>query len=302
MRDSFCESMILKSIDQKLVFLTGDLGFMALESLRDSLGARFINAGISEQNMISVAAALTKTGLETWVYSIAPFCYARAFEQIRNDVTFNNLPVRIVGNGGGYAYGVMGSSHHAIEDYGTLLTLQNMQVCVPVFDEDIKFAIFAIANINYPIYLRLGKGIKLNDFNIPKFAPWRKLLDGNGAVLIAVGPLAGYYMNFFSKMQAEVRPEIWAISMLPVSLYTPPPMIIDQITFKNKLIIAEEHVQHGSFGSSFILWLSERSLVPVHFKHCYAIKHRFDSEGSQEYLRKMSFLDCASIYKFFKEL
>ena len=85
------------------------MGYQALEPLRESLGERFINAGVAEQNMVSVAAGLAKTGLQPWVYSIAPFVYARPFEQIRNDVCLHDLPVRLVGNGGGYAYGVMGS-------------------------------------------------------------------------------------------------------------------------------------------------------------------------------------------------
>src|SRR5687768_4065332 len=93
------------------VFLTGDLGFMALEPVRAAAGARFINAGIAEQNMVTVAAGLARSGLKPWVYSIAPFVFARPFEQIRNDVCLHGLPVFLVGNGGGYAYGVMGATH-----------------------------------------------------------------------------------------------------------------------------------------------------------------------------------------------
>ena len=109
--------------EQEYAFITGDLGFMALEPVRDKLGKWFINGGISEQNIVSVAAGMSKMGVQTWAYSIAPFIYARPFEQIRNDVCLNKLPVKLVGNGGGYAYGSMGSSHHAIEDYGVMLTL-----------------------------------------------------------------------------------------------------------------------------------------------------------------------------------
>ncbi|HEY2624024.1 MAG TPA: hypothetical protein VGI53_11290, partial [Dyella sp.] len=114
---------------------------MALEALQSALGDRFVNAGVAEQNMISVAAAMARQGLDVWAYSIAPFCYARPFEQIRNDIAFHHLPVRLIGNGGGYGYGVMGPTHHAIEDYGVLLTLPNMRVYVPVFDEDVTAVI-----------------------------------------------------------------------------------------------------------------------------------------------------------------
>ncbi len=101
MRQQLCDALVARSIKPDMVFLTGDLGFMALEPLRESLGERFINAGVAEQNMVSVAAALAREGMEPWVYSIAPFCYARPFEQIRNDITFHKLPVKLIGNGGG---------------------------------------------------------------------------------------------------------------------------------------------------------------------------------------------------------
>ena len=79
-------------IDQ-VIFLTGDLGFMALEELRDCLGDRFINCGVSEQNMIGISAGLPKQGFKVFVYSIAPFVYARPFEQIRNNIMLNQLQV-----------------------------------------------------------------------------------------------------------------------------------------------------------------------------------------------------------------
>src|SRR5262249_54897691 len=114
MRKQFCDALVARAKNPDMIFLTGDLGFMALEELQKALGERFINAGVAEQNMISVAAALARQGFQVWAYSIAPFCYARPFEQIRNDITFHGLPVKLVGNGGGYGYGVMGPTHHAI--------------------------------------------------------------------------------------------------------------------------------------------------------------------------------------------
>src|SRR5436305_12930222 len=105
--------MIAASADPRFVFLTGDLGFKALEPLRAMMGKRFINAGVAEQNMISVAAGLARAGMRPWAYSIAPFIYARPFEQTRNDVCLHKLPVVLIGNGGGYGYGVMGATHPA---------------------------------------------------------------------------------------------------------------------------------------------------------------------------------------------
>src|SRR5262249_37286069 len=121
MRNALCETLTHYASHPDFVFLTGDLGYNALEPLRSVARERFINAGIAEQNMFSVAAGLARTGLRPWVYSIAPFLYARPYEQIRNDLCLHNLPVQLIGNGGGYGYGVMGGTHHALEDYGSLL-------------------------------------------------------------------------------------------------------------------------------------------------------------------------------------
>ena len=112
--------------------------------------------GVSEQNMVSVAAGLARSGLRPWTYSIAPFLYARPFEQIRNDVCFHHLPVIMVGNGGGYGYGVMGSSHHALEDYGCLLTLPHMRAFVPAFDSDVSTMIPMLMQCDGPVYLTAG--------------------------------------------------------------------------------------------------------------------------------------------------
>jgi transketolase len=100
-RKQFSDAMVARAATKRLVFMTNDLGFMALEPLQAALGEYFINAGVAEQNTMSVAAAMARQGLEVWTYNIAPFCYARPFEQIRNDIAFHGLPVKLVGNGGG---------------------------------------------------------------------------------------------------------------------------------------------------------------------------------------------------------
>src|SRR5438105_2402886 len=151
MRNVFCRSMIeAATADGSVVFLTGDLGYKALEPLRDAMGRRFINAGVAEQNMISVAAGLARAGLKPWAYSIAPFIYARPYEQVRNDVGLHDLPVRLVGNGGGYGYGVMGATHHAMEDYGALLCLQNLHAFVPAFAQDVRDIVRRLGTFPHP--------------------------------------------------------------------------------------------------------------------------------------------------------
>lgn len=294
MRRQFSQAMV-KRANANMVFFTGDLGFMALEPVQETLGNQFINAGVAEQNMMSVAAGMAYTGLDIWVYSIAPFCYARPFEQIRNDIAFHNLPVKLVGNGGGYGYGVMGPTHHAIEDYGVLCALPNMQVCVPIFDEDLELAVNWLDQHVSPAYLRLGLGQKPEGYIPDAFAPWRQLTSGQGPVVIAFGPLAGSYLEMLQSMEEAIRPNLWAATVLPLILAEPPAALLDQISKSQKLVIAEEHVQAGSFGSAMLGWLAERGKVPQAFTHLYARAHAYDTYGSQPFMRKKSYLDPQSL-------
>ena len=295
MRKQFCDALVARAKNPAMVFLTGDLGFMALEPLQKALGARFINAGVAEQNMVSVAAGLARQNMEVWVYSIAPFCYARPFEQIRNDITFHNLPVKLVGNGGGYGYGVMGPTHHAIEDYGVLLTLPNMSVYIPVFDEDIDAVIARAGASSRPAYIRMGRGEPPKDYLVPAYAPWRQLTFGGGPVVIVVGPLAGIYIAAIERISEQSRPNLWVIAELPITLNPFPAELITQIENSSSLCVAEEHVRHGGFGSDLLLYLADKNIAVRGFRHLYARAHHFERYGSQNFLRRQSALDVDSL-------
>src|ERR1700730_7049967 len=215
MRKAFCSALVELAADPTFAFLTGDLGFQALEPLRQKMGERFINAGVAEQNMVSVPAGLAKEGLRPWVYSIAPFLYARAFEQIRNDVCLHGMPVILAGNGGGYGYGVMGSTHHAIEDYGALLSLQGMRVFIPAFDCDVTEVIQYLMRADHPAYLRLGLSEQPKWFSRTPFAPWRHLLTGVGLTIAIAGPLAGGILDAIR--QSGMPADVWLVSELPIA-------------------------------------------------------------------------------------
>src|SRR6187549_2749304 len=142
--------------DTRALFITGDLGFNALEHLVAKYGKRFINAGVAEQGMMGLAAGIALTGLRPWVYSIAPFTTYRCLEQIRNDVCLHRLPVRIVGNGAGYTYGIMGSTHHALEDLGVMKCLPNMTLFFPVANDQVQTVTGQMHGLKGPSFLRLG--------------------------------------------------------------------------------------------------------------------------------------------------
>jgi transketolase len=291
MRQQFCDTLVVRAEHPQMVFMTGDLGFMALEPLQGVLGERFINAGVAEQNMVTVAAAMSSQGLEVWVYSIAPFVYARPFEQIRNDICFHNLPVKLVGNGGGYGYGVMGPTHHAIDDYGALLTLPGMTVFVPAFNEDVAEVVAAAVELDGPCYVRMGRGEQPTSWPVPRFAPWRQLTSGGGPVVIAVGPLAGTYIASFEAMPDQARPNLWVVAALPFDRYPLPDMLLSQLKGAGSLCVAEEHVRQGSVAGQLMMELAHRGIAVHHFKHLHALAHKFDFYGSQNYLRKQSALD-----------
>lgn len=295
MRRVLCEKLVEHAGDPNLVFLTGDLGFMALEPLRDVLGERFINAGIAEQNMISVAAGLAMSGLSPWVYSIAPFIYARAFEQIRNDVCMHDLPVKLVGNGGGYGYGVMGATHHALEDYGVMLTLENMHVLVPAFASDVSTMTRRLLGFSHPVYLRLGRCEKPKDLVLPDYAPWRRLLSGGGCVMVIVGPLAGPIIGALRNLEERVRPNVWVLTELPLENSTVPDEFVQDLQQSGHLFVVEEHVAQGGVGQMLPHYLLTRGISFRKFSHKCALGYVSSLYGSQVFHRKECGLDPAGI-------
>src|SRR5437667_11379073 len=177
MRDQFANAIIQfyeKYPNQ--VFLTGDLGYKALEKVQKRFGKYFINAGVAEQNMISMAAAMAYEGFIPWAYSIAPFITLRPYEQTRNDVCLHHLPVKLVGNGGGYGYGIMGATHHNLEDIAVLSALPHFACFIPLCNSDVDGACLALFQHVGPSYLRLGFGVWPNDAGkLEGFKPIRKL-------------------------------------------------------------------------------------------------------------------------------
>ncbi len=295
MRNVLCRTLTKYSDDERLIFLTGDLGFMALEPLRDVMGPRFINAGVAEQNMVSVAAGLAATGLRPWVYSIAPFIYARPFEQIRNDVCMHDLPVVLIGNGGGYAYGAMGATHHALEDYGTLSGLPNMHSFVPAFGEDVPVIIKKLTAFHHPAYLRLGRCEKPDGFELPPYAPWRRLLEGKGETMLITGPLAGGILGRLLDMDEALRPSLWVLSELPVDVDTIPDDFISDVRRTRSLFVAEEHVAHGGLGQMIVHALASRGEELLKFTHRCARGYESTLYGSQKFHRRECGLDPSSI-------
>ena len=235
MRVEFAQAMIdLFDTNPNLVFITGDLGYMALEKVQEKFADNFINAGVAEQNMVTVSASLAYEGFIPWIYSISPFVTLRPYEQIRNDVCLHNLPVKIVGNGGGYGYGIMGATHHNIEDIGALRILPNMRIYVPFIAPDVAQAVELMIHDKAPNYLRLNVGAKIEQTVAP-FAQWRKIKSGNKGVVVGTGPVLE---NIINSNYAQ-HLEIWVLSIFPITQL--PADLVASINKTGKLITIEEH-------------------------------------------------------------
>jgi transketolase len=276
--------------------MTGDLGFRALEPLRAALGPRFINAGVAEQNMVSVAAGLARSGLRPWVYSIAPFVYARPFEQIRNDVCLHRLPVVLVGNGGGYGYGVMGATHHALEDYGSLLCLPHIRAYMPAFDSDLAALVELLLAAPGPAYLRLGVSEEPRRTTNPPYAPWRKLQDGPGWLIVAVGPIVGSIWQAVQALDGAQRPGLWLLCELPIRAI--PAEFESDVARARRVLVVEEHVLQGGAAQNLASAMLADGIVPERFCSRAAQGYPSGRYGSQHFHRRECGLDPDSILKF----
>ena len=159
MRATFVRTLVeLAEEDERIVLLTGDLGFTVVEPFAERFPDRFFNVGVAEQNMLGVATGLAEAGFVPFVYSIATFATLRSYEFMRNGPVLHRLPVRIVGVGGGLEYGMNGLTHYALEDIAVMRAQPGMTVLAPAdFRAGSHGAAREPARARGPIYFRLGK-------------------------------------------------------------------------------------------------------------------------------------------------
>lgn len=281
MRKEFAEAMInLSKTNDKIVFLTGDLGFMALEGVKECLGERFINAGVAEQNMVTVAASLAYEGFLPFIYSISPFVTLRPYEQLRNDVCLHDLPVKIVANGGGYGYGIMGSTHHNIEDIGSMRILPNMRVYVPFTREDVRTGLQEMANDPHPNYIRLNLASTREDIAV--FSQWRRLKKAVGdpsAVIVGTGTVVDHLFKLPDHLLDAV--EIWLLSKFPV--YEIPQEMLERIGKCKNVITLEEHQGQCGLHETLASLLLKQLSTPIQYHTLFATGYPSGKYGSQQW-------------------
>lgn len=299
MRTAFITTLkTLAEKDPNIWLITGDLGFTVLEAFRDGLPQQYLNAGVAEQNMIGVATGLAMTGKRVFVYSIIPFVTFRCLEHIRNDICYHDLPVCIVGVGGGYSYGHMGSTHHALEDIAVLRSLPNMTVVCPGDPLEVEAAVHAINRHPGPCYLRLGKvGEPLlhDPNNFPhsfQLGKGIRMMDGKDVTIIATSTMLETALKVtLSLREQNIRARL-------ISMHTVKPIdreMLLQASAETPLIVTvEEHSCIGGLGSAVAEVLAGSDVRPPQL--IFSAPDQFaDTTGSQQFFRTKSGLDSASI-------
>lgn len=159
MRNAFADGLCqLAEQDERVRLLTGDLGFTVFDEFSERFPDRFLNIGVAEQNMTGIATGLAEAGFIPFTYSIATFASMRPYEFIRNGPLLHRLPVRVVGVGAGFDYGLNGITHFALEDVAIMRTQPGISVVAPADRVQTAAALDAVWDLPGPLYLRLGKG------------------------------------------------------------------------------------------------------------------------------------------------
>ena len=273
-------------LDKDIWFLTGDLGYSYVEAFEEVYPNRFINVGVAEQNLMSIAAGLALLGKKVFVYSIVNFCTFRCLEQIRNDICYHNLDVTIIGVGTGYAYGSMGYSHHGVEDIGVMRTLPFLKVFSPSNNHEAKAVMRHIEKSKGPCYLRLDKDRKMVSDQypvLPNILEPIEIYRGKDVCLVSHGSCVSICMEVAKLLkQKDLSVSVYSMPLVhPISEKS-----LHDFSKSHALFVIEEHTR-GGLGTS-LLEAKVFNLVPifeVFFVEENPIYHSADQGEFQRYHR-----------------
>ena len=256
MRNAFIDELVgLAEVNENIVLVVGDLGFSVIEPFAKRFPKRFFNAGVAEQNMMGLSAGLASEGFHVFAYSIANFPTFRCAEQIRNDVDYHNLPVTVVAVGGGLAYGNLGYSHHAIQDYALIRTMPNMLIAAPGDPMEVRACMRYLVKNPQPSYLRLGKaGEPCIHTIVPDVRPGQWLSVRQGAADAKTFLTTGATLELADKaLKGNASLQDWSLRSMPLwSMRTKAAQVSQLESFSNVRTV-EDHLIDGGFGS----WLLE---------------------------------------------
>lgn len=296
MRELFVRTLTkLAKKDGHIQLITADLGFGVLKPYWEAVPEQFLNVGITEQTMTSVAAGMAQMGRTVVTYSIGNFPTLRCYEQIRNDCAYHHADVKIVCVGGGFTYGALGMSHHATEDLAVMRALPGVVVLSPGDRLEAEAAVKAMMAHRGTCYLRLGRGgempihEKLEHFQIGKAIPVR---EGTDAAIFFTG---GIYEEVARALeileQKGIHPAVYSFpTVAPLD-----EALVRRCAEQVPLIVTcEEHSVTGGLGSAVAELLAEHpgkaKLRRIGIRGDYS-----PVAGDQRYLRKQYGLDGESI-------
>lgn len=284
MRTTFIKTLMeLAECDSRIWLMTGDLGYSVLEPFAARFPDRYINAGVAEQNMTGMAAGIAASGGIVFTYSIANFPVARALEQIRNDVCYHNLSVKIVAVGGGLAYGAQGYSHHAVEDLAFTRVLPNMTVVAPGDPYETSALTRALVATPGPAYLRLGKAgealVHRGELDV-KIGQSIIVRDGEDCTIFSTGGVLTEAVRAHTMLASE------GIGARVVSMPTVQPLdtaAVVEAALRGPIVTIEEHGT-GGLASAIGETLIDAG-APVHMRAIRLPQTPLSCAGSQEWLR-----------------
>lgn len=247
-----CLKMVyeLAKQDERIVFIGSDLGAGTLDEFRENIPNRFFMEGISEQAVLGMSAGLAMEGFIPYVNTIASFITRRAFEQIAIDICLHNLPVRLIGNGGGLVYGPLGPTHQAIEDIGILRCLPNMAIIAPADAHEMKQLMPLTVHWEGPIYIRLAKGYDpIVTEAIKNYRIGDPILLKQGTDVLVI--TTGRTLQLALDAAAELEKEETFISVLHCHTLKPlnENIVLEYIKKHDYIVTIEEHVLYGGLRS-----------------------------------------------------
>lgn len=274
MRNTFVDTVIDGSRTRSDVFiLAGDAGLGVFDTFQQTDADRFLNMGVAEQNMAGFAAGLALSGFKVYIYNIVPFVLYRCYEQVRNDICYQRLPVVLTGIGSGVTYAPAGMTHYAVEDIGLCQTLPNLTVISPIDPVEARLAARYTLSADHPCYVRLAKRgepviHEREDFDIT--IP-QVIRDGEDLGIVFHGSISVEVMQALPLLaRAGIHPRVVSAPVVqPLNVA----VLFERLQGLRQIITVEEHFAHCGLGD--ILGRACLSLRPAWRLRCLGIPARY---------------------------
>lgn len=292
----------LAAKDSKVIFVGSDLGPGVLNNFKKQFPNRFFMEGVSEQSIIGIAAGMAMEGYKVYVNTISTFITRRCFEQIVVDLCLHNLPVKLIGNGGGLVYAPLGPTHQAIEDLSIMRTLPNMSIISPCDEVEMRNLIEQTKNHPSPIYVRIARGGEKIVTNKKE-----KVLFGKGLLkiipkdylIISTGVMTQIAIDAAKRLKNEKNINCGVIHFGTVKPLDQK-LLLKWIPKVKKVLTIEENFLDGGFGSSILEFVSDKLKSHSYKISRIGLKNKFiENYGTQDQLFQKQNLTSEYIIKKF---